>query len=182
MLVKAMMLGHWVLLDELNLASQQVLEGFNALLDHRREVFIPQLDRVVQCAPSFRLFAAQNPSRDGGGRKGLPRSFLNRFSRITVQQLAPPDLEAVVLSRWNASQSAGSSKNAQYSLTLLRLVESLKVRSTKRRRFVLLTTPSCLVGGTGYASIPWRHGLGMESPGRVSVSASCGTRVPYSLC
>lgn len=27
--------GHWVLLDELNLASQSILEGLNAVLDHR---------------------------------------------------------------------------------------------------------------------------------------------------
>ena len=30
--------GAWVLLDELNLASQTVLEGLNAVLDHRAEV------------------------------------------------------------------------------------------------------------------------------------------------
>ena len=30
--------GAWVLLDELNLAGQTVLEGLNAVLDHRAEV------------------------------------------------------------------------------------------------------------------------------------------------
>ena len=34
----AMEAGHWVLLDELNLASQSVLEGLNAVFDHRGEV------------------------------------------------------------------------------------------------------------------------------------------------
>ena len=37
-LLGALKAGHWVLLDELNLASQSVLEGLNALLDHRAEV------------------------------------------------------------------------------------------------------------------------------------------------
>ncbi len=34
-LLSALKAGHWVLLDELNLAGQSVLEGLNALLDHR---------------------------------------------------------------------------------------------------------------------------------------------------
>ena len=37
-LLGALKAGHWVLLDELNLAGQSVLEGLNAMLDHRGEV------------------------------------------------------------------------------------------------------------------------------------------------
>lgn len=37
-LLGALRQGSWVLLDELNLAGQSVLEGLNALLDHRAEV------------------------------------------------------------------------------------------------------------------------------------------------
>ncbi len=33
--LQALKAGAWVLLDELNLASQSVLEGLNAVLDHR---------------------------------------------------------------------------------------------------------------------------------------------------
>lgn len=84
--------GHWVLLDELNLADQSVLEGLNAVLDHRQEVFIPELGETVRCPPSFRLFAAQNPLQEGGGRKGLPKSLLNRFSRVLVDLLQSSDL------------------------------------------------------------------------------------------
>ena len=36
--LSALKQGHWVLLDELNLAPQTVLEGLNACLDHRAEV------------------------------------------------------------------------------------------------------------------------------------------------
>jgi midasin len=45
-LLSALRSGAWVLLDELNLAPQAVLEGLNALLDHRREVYVPELDKV----------------------------------------------------------------------------------------------------------------------------------------
>ena len=62
-------------------AGQSVLEGLNALLDHRAEVYIPELAQAFACPPSFRVFAAQNPVQEGGGRRGLPKSFLNRFTR-----------------------------------------------------------------------------------------------------
>ena len=95
-LLTAMRRGAWVLLDELNLAGQTVLEGLNALLDHRGVVYVPELDAEVACAPGFRLFAAQNPPEQGGGRKGLPRSFLSRFSKVYVSALGAADLEAIV--------------------------------------------------------------------------------------
>jgi midasin len=53
--LQALKAGHWVLLDELNLASQSVLEGLNAVLDHRAQVYIPELDRTFDCPPQFRV-------------------------------------------------------------------------------------------------------------------------------
>lgn len=91
-LLQAMEDGDWVLLDELNLASQSVLEGLNACLDHRTTVYIPELDRYFKCAPGFRVFGAQNPLSEGGGRKGLPKSFLNRFIRVYVSALTENDM------------------------------------------------------------------------------------------
>lgn len=90
--LSAMQEGHWVLLDEMNLASQSVLEGLNAVLDHRGSVFLPELGKHFIKHPSFRVFAAQNPLQQGGGRKGLPQSFLNRFSKVYVQELSSEDL------------------------------------------------------------------------------------------
>jgi len=90
--LKAMQEGDWVLLDELNLASQSVLEGLNACLDHRATVYIPELDKTFSCSPEFRVFGAQNPQQQGGGRKGLPKSFLNRFTQVYVDQLGMNDL------------------------------------------------------------------------------------------
>lgn len=51
--------GAWILLDELNLASQQVLEGLNSCLDHRATVYIPEIDKEFQCPPTFQIFACQ---------------------------------------------------------------------------------------------------------------------------
>lgn len=51
--LKAMKSGAWVLLDELNLASQSVLEGLNACLDHRGTVGFSCIPGV-SFLPSFR--------------------------------------------------------------------------------------------------------------------------------
>ena len=58
-LLSAIKSGAWVLLDELNLASQQVLEGLNSCLDHRATVYIPELDKSFQCPNTFQIFACQ---------------------------------------------------------------------------------------------------------------------------
>lgn len=60
--------GDWVLLDELNLASQSVLEGLNAVLDHRREVFVPELGEARDPPPRPpALLPAGSGARLGGG-------------------------------------------------------------------------------------------------------------------
>ena len=104
-LLSAIKKGDWVLLDELNLASQSVLEGLNSCLDHRATVYVPELGKTFDCPPSFRVFAAQNPLAQGGGRKGLPKSFLNRFTKVYVDTLAQDDLRLIVKSRF-PSQTA----------------------------------------------------------------------------
>ena len=93
--LKAMQEGRWVLLDEMNLAPQAVLEGLNAVLDHRGTVYIPELGRSFSRHSSFRIFAAQNPLTQGGGRKGLPKSFVNRFTKVYVEELSPNDLSII---------------------------------------------------------------------------------------
>ncbi|KAI0022098.1 hypothetical protein F4780DRAFT_246263 [Xylariomycetidae sp. FL0641] len=90
--LRAMQKGEWVLLDEMNLASQSVLEGLNACLDHRGEVYVSELDQVFKKHPNFRLFAAQNPHHQGGGRKGLPSSFVNRFIVVYADVFTEEDL------------------------------------------------------------------------------------------
>lgn len=95
-LLTALEQGVWVLLDELNLASQSVLEGLNSILDHRRSIYVPELGKEVGAHSSFRVFGAQNPAVEGGGRRGLPRSFLNRFTKVQVEEAASEDILCIV--------------------------------------------------------------------------------------
>ena len=97
-LLSALKNGDWFLLDELNLAGQSVLEGLNAILDHRREIFLPELGRTVVAAPGFALFGAQNAASDGGGRRCLPRSFVSRFTRVRAEALQEEDMRSVLRS------------------------------------------------------------------------------------
>lgn len=73
--------GHWIILDELNLAPTDVLESLNRVLDDNRELFIPETQTIVKAHPGFRLFATQNPPGLYGGRKvsifGLKICILN---------------------------------------------------------------------------------------------------------
>ncbi|KAF8672677.1 hypothetical protein HU200_049372 [Digitaria exilis] len=110
-LLQALKKGSWVLLDELNLAPQSVLEGLNAILDHRAEVFIPELGQTYKCPPSFRIFACQNPSSQGGGRKGLPKSFLNRFTKVYVDELSEEDYLFICKSRYHPLLSESFLRN-----------------------------------------------------------------------
>lgn len=79
-LITAMRRGDWVILDELNLAPSDVLEVLNRLLDDNRQIYVPELDEVVEPHPRFRIFATQNMAY--GGRKGLSRAFRNRFVEV----------------------------------------------------------------------------------------------------
>ncbi|KXS94887.1 hypothetical protein AC578_1673 [Pseudocercospora eumusae] len=126
--LRAMKKGEWVLLDEMNLASQSVLEGLNACLDHRGEVFVPELGQTFARHPDFRLFAAQNPHNQGGGRKGLPASFVNRFTVVYADAFAAEDLMLICRRKF-------SIMDAVYIAKAVEFVSKLNHEVAERRIF-----------------------------------------------
>ncbi|KAF2686266.1 midasin [Lentithecium fluviatile CBS 122367] len=132
--LKAMKNGDWVLLDEMNLASQSVLEGLNAVLDHRGEVYISELDQTFQKHPDFRVFAAQNPHQQGGGRKGLPASFVNRFTVVYADVFRTEDL-SLICAKVFPNIEAGEVKK------LITFVAELDDQVVNRRDFGALGAP-----------------------------------------
>nr|CAI5834236.1 unnamed protein product [Callosobruchus analis] len=88
-LVKAVQNGHWVLLDEINLANAETLECLSGLLEGS-EGSLCLLERgdkkPVQRHPDFTLFACMNPSTDVG-KKDLPAGLRNRFTEFFVDEL-----------------------------------------------------------------------------------------------
>ncbi|KAM3416745.1 Midasin [Cercospora zeina] len=132
--LRAMKSGEWVLLDEMNLASQSVLEGLNACLDHRGEVFVPELGLSFARHPRFRLFAAQNPHHQGGGRKGLPASFVNRFTVVYADTFKADDLLTIC-------QRSFSELDGDYVKRSIEFVTRLNTEVADRRSFGALGSP-----------------------------------------
>ena len=89
--LKALKNGDWVIIDEMNLASQSILEGLNSVLDHRKTLYVNELNLSFKSHDDFQIFATQNPVIQGGGRKFLPKSFLNRFVKIYLSDLNTDD-------------------------------------------------------------------------------------------
>ncbi|KAI0480112.1 P-loop containing nucleoside triphosphate hydrolase protein [Xylariaceae sp. FL0804] len=152
--LRAMQNGEWVLLDEMNLASQSVLEGLNACLDHRGEVYVSELDQVFKKHPDFRLFAAQNPHHQGGGRKGLPSSFVNRFIVVYADVFSEEDL--LLIARHNFPSVSSD--------TVRRMIQFI---STLERRIIV----ECNFGSQGSPwefnlrdTLRWLHLLASEDP------------------
>ena len=100
LLVDALRNGDWVLLDEINLASSETLQGLSGVLDSESALFLTEkgsgeLVPVVR-HPDFRVFAAMNPPTDIG-KKELPPSLLGRFTELYTEELTDPiDLRTVV--------------------------------------------------------------------------------------
>ncbi|CAE7306257.1 mdn1 [Symbiodinium natans] len=172
-LLRALKRGDWVLLDEINLAPQATLEGLNALLDHRREVFLPAIGQTVSAHPGFRLFAAQNPVATGGGRKGLPRSFLNRFTRVVLSQLSAQDLRHI------CRHAHGSALGDEVVDRAVRLVEELQLasRGASEEGPALIPGGKCAFGTPlpGIGGTPVCYDLGKHAfPAAVLLRSSCG--------
>ena len=71
-IVRAARNGDWVLLDEINLASQDTLESIASLFTNRQDggpsLFLPETGNIgrIHAHRDFRIFAAMNPATDIG--------------------------------------------------------------------------------------------------------------------
>jgi len=88
-LIKSLQCGDWVLLDEINLASDAVLnklstiiEGHHILLNERADIVETKLH------PEFRIFMCMNPPYTSAGKKQLPAGL-----RVKLTELYVPELE-----------------------------------------------------------------------------------------
>lgn len=113
--------GHWIILDELNLAPSDVLEALNRVLDDNRELFIPETQEVVKAHANFMLFATQNPPGTYGGRKMLSRAFRNRFVELHFTEIPASELEVILQQRCELAPS--------YAKKIINVMKDLQVCS-----------------------------------------------------
>jgi len=91
---QALQEGHRDLLNEMDLLPHAAPKGLNNVLNNRGIVSFPELGlgRSFVRQPCFLAFATQNSLQQGGGRQGLPKFVLNRFTTVYVQKLSLDDL------------------------------------------------------------------------------------------
>ncbi|KAI7525389.1 midasin, partial [Hortaea werneckii] len=104
-LVRALREGHWIVLDELNLAPTDVLEALNRLLDDNRELLVPETQETIRPHEDFMLFATQNPAGLYGGRKTLSRAFRNRFLELNFDDIPVDELQEILHRRTHLPES-----------------------------------------------------------------------------
>ena len=98
-LVRALREGHWMLLDELNLAAPETLERIATVLEENGSVALTERGdaHAVTRHPEFRIFGAMNPPTDFG-KKDLPPGIRHRFTELYVEPISSSqDIQLVVL-------------------------------------------------------------------------------------
>ena len=87
-LIKSIQEGDWILLDEINLASDSVLnklativQGSHILLNERADIV------ETKRHSDFRIFMCMNPPYSSAGKKQLPYSLRSKLTEIYVSEL-----------------------------------------------------------------------------------------------
>lgn len=102
-LLTALKLGHWILLDEINAALPEVLFVLQALLESQEEklgnlLLVEKNGELIHPHVDCRIFATCNPS-DYDGVKDLNMATLSRFVVVDIHPLSLPDEEALLIER-----------------------------------------------------------------------------------
>ena len=83
-LITALREGHWILLDEINLAPAETLERLGGILESENGSIVLSErgdGEPIPRHPRFRLFGAMNPATDVG-KRDLPAALKHRFVEI----------------------------------------------------------------------------------------------------
>lgn len=143
-LVKAVRQGHWVLLDEINLASTETLECLSGLLEGPTGTLLLTERGDGEPSPrhkDFRVFACMNPATDVG-KRDLPPGVRNRMTEIYVDELEnSEDLELLVKSYL---RNVASGKGVISGVVAFYLAAK-KVGKKREKRFLLSfrSNPEC---------------------------------------
>lgn len=84
-IIKAMTQGHWLYIDEVNMAKPETLPLINGVLDHRRTITNPFTGEVVRAKEGFGVIAAVNIGYVG--TVPMNEALKNRFVVLDVPYL-----------------------------------------------------------------------------------------------
>lgn len=101
-IISAIRNNKWILLDEINLAPPEVLDGLVPLLvcwkSKNKEFLNVRDNNTPYKVDNLRIFATMNPSNIGGGRSKLPLSIRNLFSILTIEKHTEVELRLIMTS------------------------------------------------------------------------------------
>jgi midasin len=112
-------LGHWLLIDEINLASPDCLESV-----------VRVLEGTLSCHKNFRLFACMNPPTDAGKRQ-LPSNIRSRFTEFFVFETTELEQLAIIVRNYAPTIPA------QRLNSLLNFYNETRLLMPRRYRYVL---------------------------------------------
>jgi MoxR-like ATPase len=82
-LLQAMKMGKWLIVDEINVALPEILFVLHSLLDDDKFVVVASHSgEVVRPHDNFRFFATMNPVDEYAGTKELNKAFQSRFNMV----------------------------------------------------------------------------------------------------
>ena len=84
-LIQSIKNGDWVLLDEINLASDSLLNKLTSIVQGSHILLNERADVVeTQMHPDFRVFMCMNPPYSSAGKKKLPSTLRAKVTEIYV--------------------------------------------------------------------------------------------------
>ena len=87
-LIKSIQEGDWILLDEINLASDSVLNKLATIVQGNHILLNERADIVeTKRHAEFRIFMCMNPPYSSAGKKQLPFSLRSKLTEIYVAEL-----------------------------------------------------------------------------------------------
>lgn len=120
-IMKAMTKGHFLYIDEINMAKPETLPLINGVLDHRRSITNPFTGDVITAHPDFRVVAAINEGYIG--TVPLNEALKNRFVTIDVPYLQGETLYQLLKSKSVLRDEKQLRTFVQLSADLLSLIE-----------------------------------------------------------
>lgn len=131
-LIRSMQNGDWVLLDEINLASDSVLNKLATIIDGDHILLNERADIVeTERHPDFRIFMCMNPPYTSAGKKQLPAGLRAKLTEIYVPELtSETDLWPII--DQNAPLTIFSEQQRRLILKFYMTVRAEVVRQTRR--------------------------------------------------
>lgn len=120
-IMKAMTKGHFLYIDEINMAKPETLSLINGVLDYRRSITNPFTGEVITAHPDFRVVAAINEGYMG--TVPLNEALKNRFVAVDIPYLQGEALFKLLKSKSVLRDDNQLRTYVQLSADLLTLIE-----------------------------------------------------------